>query len=455
MKAMNSILSGNKYPEFRSKFDSSFLVRLVDELEKLLKSNPVPPRSRDLNSEMISAMHLQHLREKTFLVETLLLTLDQVTPSMEIIEKIFKIAKKNFFLLNTSSSYLVEMGVADKLKEFSVVLFQIVLIKLTCHVVNTCTDDSKNSLVKLNKIILNTITQTEERILVPLQLTWVIAHFLYPDELSLGELTEDLVQRLKVHVFESKIWHVTRVILDMPQLTQSLAGDSISLVIFNLIELVLAHVDPESAGGTTEICDSITACLKSKRVGKQLWESFSFYSDNYSSEYSNISNVINNQVRFLPIDVETTFRLLAALASTTGAEQCFDLLNEVKTLSEKITGEETADEIETNDDGSQWISRGIRYIAGYAIDRGTIGEPVESSQGPVVQWNLEAEPVDGWNLVECVLAGNYEPDFTISILKLYSNLKPLEIPIYKDAFEALFKVLLYRSNMLINIIHRL
>ena len=103
MKSINAILTSSKghVTQIRSKFDSSFLSGLVTELEKLLKSNPVPPRSRDLNSEMISAMHLQHLREKTFLVETLLLTLNHVTPSDVIIEKVFKIAKKNFFLLNT------------------------------------------------------------------------------------------------------------------------------------------------------------------------------------------------------------------------------------------------------------------------------------------------------------------------------------------------------------------
>ena len=114
IKSVNGLINSDK-----SKLESKELTKsLISQLENLLKSSPVPPRSRDLNSEIISAMHLQNLREKCFIVETLLLSVTNFPKQLtdDVIQSIFKLSKKYFFLLNPSSSYLVDSVVADKLK---------------------------------------------------------------------------------------------------------------------------------------------------------------------------------------------------------------------------------------------------------------------------------------------------------------------------------------------------
>ena len=95
----------------------------------------------------------------------------------------------------------------------------------------------------------------------------------------------------------------------MPQLNQSMADTFVAGTILDVIELVLCHFDPESAGGTAEICDSISACLNNDVVANSFWDEFQFYSDApEKNRYANIACVVNSQIRLLPLDIETSFR---------------------------------------------------------------------------------------------------------------------------------------------------
>ena len=81
-------------------------------------------------------MHLQHLRERSTLLESLLLFVEQTTLDSASIKRIFAISKKHFFLLNPSTSYLVDSGVAAKLSELAAVLLQLVLLKTITRMSN-------------------------------------------------------------------------------------------------------------------------------------------------------------------------------------------------------------------------------------------------------------------------------------------------------------------------------
>ena len=81
-------------------------------------------------------MHLQHLRERSTLLESLLLFVEQTPLDSASIKRIFAISKKHFFLLNPSTSYLVDSGVAAKLSELAAVLLQLVLLKTITRMSN-------------------------------------------------------------------------------------------------------------------------------------------------------------------------------------------------------------------------------------------------------------------------------------------------------------------------------
>jgi len=428
IKSVNGLISSDK-----SKLESKELTKsLISQLENLLKSSPVPPRSRDLNSEIISAMHLQNLREKCFIVETLLLSVTNFPKQLtdDVIQSIFKLSKKYFFLLNPSSSYLVDSVVADKLKEFSIVLLQLVLIKVTCKMQ---ADKNIELLKKIDKQVLDLLLQSEARILAPFQLAWSMVRFLYASELE----DEGHSERLSCLAFQSGIWRISRMILEMPQLKQSCAEAEIAQTILDLADLVLSHVDPESAGGAIELCDTVATCLQSADVNDKFWETFEFGQDD---DEGGLVSFINQQLRFIPLDLEISFKLLSALSNggRSGKQKIVNFLNELKCLSEPITGEETEDEILTDESGSEWILRKDKAIAGYTVEAGTRGELFQSSIGPIVQWNLK-ESVEGWNLMELIISGENDNDLTISVLKLYANLESVNAPIYKDGFETLFK----------------
>ena len=429
IKSVNGLLNS---PD-KSKLESKDLTKsLISQLETLLKSSPVPPRSRDLNSEIISAMHLQNLREKCFIVETLLLSVTNFPKQLtdDVIQSIFKLSKKYFFLLNPSSSYLVDSVVADKLKEFSIVLLQLVLIKVTCKMQ---ADKNIELLKKIDKQVLDLLLQSEARILAPFQLAWSMVRFLYASELE----DEGHSERLSCLAFQSGIWRISRMILEMPQLKQSCAEAEIAQTILDLADLVLSHVDPESAGGAIELCDTVATCLQSADVADKFWETFEFGQDD---DEGGLVSFINQQLRFIPLDLEISFKLLSALSNggQSGKQKIVNFLNELKCLSEPITGEETEDEILTDESGSEWILRKDKAIAGYTVEAGTRGELFQSSIGPIVQWNLK-ESVEGWNLMELIISGENDNDLTISVLKLYANLESVNAPIYKDGFETLFK----------------
>lgn len=428
IKSVNGLINSDK-----SKLESKELTKsLISQLENLLKSSPVPPRSRDLNSEIISAMHLQNLREKCFIVETLLLSVTNFPKQLtdDVIQSIFKLSKKYFFLLNPSSSYLVDSVVADKLKEFSIVLLQLVLIKVTCKMQ---ADKNIELLKKIDKQVLDLLLQSEARILAPFQLAWSMVRFLYASELE----DEGHSERLSCLAFQSGIWRISRMILEMPQLKQSCAEAEIAQTILDLADLVLSHVDPESAGGAIELCDTVATCLQSADVASNFWKTFEFGQDD---DEGGLVSFINQQLRFIPLDLEISFKLLSALSNggECGKQKIVNFLNELKCLSEPITGEETEDEILTDESGSEWILRKDKAIAGYTVEAGTRGELFQSSIGPIVQWNLK-ESVEGWNLMELIISGENDNDLTISVLKLYANLESVNAPIYKDGFETLFK----------------
>ena len=428
IKSVNGLINSDK-----SKLESKELTKsLISQLENLLKSSPVPPRSRDLNSEIISAMHLQNLREKCFIVETLLLSVTNFPKQLtdDVIQSIFKLSKKYFFLLNPSSSYLVDSVVADKLKEFSIVLLQLVLIKVTCKMQ---ADKNIELLKKIDKQVLDLLLQSEARILAPFQLAWSMVRFLYASELE----DEGHSERLSCLAFQSGIWRISRMILEMPQLKQSCAEAEIAQTILDLADLVLSHVDPESAGGAIELCDTVATCLQSADVASNFWKTFEFGQDD---DEGGLVSFINQQLRFIPLDLEISFKLLSALSNggESGKQKIVNFLNELKCLSEPITGEETEDEILTDESGSEWILRKDKAIAGYTVEAGTRGELFQSSIGPIVQWNLK-ESVEGWNLMELIISGENDNDLTISVLKLYANLESVNAPIYKDGFETLFK----------------
>ena len=227
------------------------------------------------------------------------------------------------------------------------------------------------------------------------------------------------------------------MILEMPQLKQSCAEAEIAQTILDLADLVLSHVDPESAGGAIELCDTVATCLQSADVADKFWETFEFGQDD---DEGGLVSFINQQLRFIPLDLEISFKLLSALSNggQSGKQKIVNFLNELKCLSEPITGEETEDEILTDESGSEWILRKDKAIAGYTVEAGTRGELFQSSIGPIVQWNLK-ESVEGWNLMELIISGENDNDLTISVLKLYANLESVNAPIYKDGFETLFK----------------
>ena len=59
---------------------------------------------------------------------------------------------------------------------------------------------------------------------------------------------------------------------NLPQLKQSCAEAEIAQTILDLADLVLSHVDPESAGGAIELCDTVATCLQSADVADKFWE---------------------------------------------------------------------------------------------------------------------------------------------------------------------------------------
>ena len=65
-----------------------------------------------------------------------------------------------------------------------------------------------------------------------------------------------------------------------------------------------------------------------------------------------------------------------------------------------------------------------------------------------MQWNLKDQPADGWTILEGILTNpDANPNLIIAALKLYTNLKPHNIPVYKDGFESLFKRLIRNRSI--------
>ena len=59
IKITNFLLTSPELTAKRKKLSQNFITMLLNQFEHNLKSDAVPPRSRDLNSEIIAAMHLQ------------------------------------------------------------------------------------------------------------------------------------------------------------------------------------------------------------------------------------------------------------------------------------------------------------------------------------------------------------------------------------------------------------
>ena len=445
IKIINFILTEPSVSGQRSTLSPTFLATVIDQFESNLKSDAVPPRSRDLNSDIIAAMHLQYLREKCFSIETMLLGLDNLKIEMKIetIEKLFELATKSFFLLNDGSGYLVDSVVADKLKNLSAVLLQIVLIKLVISNL-----DNVELLKKIDKSVLRLLVENID-VLAPFQLTWAVVRYLH----NFDEQNDIVIEKLSTLAFScdqigiSRVWSVTQRMISLPQLMESpealTAG---AKVILSLIDLVLKHFDIDSIGGAAEVADTISKVFQIDKVAQDgFWADFEFY----AGEENGLNGFIERQVKLLPQEYNVTFKIISSLSTDKiGKEKVISLLNELMYISEPITGRETEDEIETNQSGSVWSLKLERIVSGlYQVEPGAKGEPMTSALGPIVQWNLENQPADGWTILEGILTNHdAAPDLIISALKLYTNLKPHKIPVYKDGFESLFKRLLTDYN---------
>ena len=445
IKITNHLLTSPDMDEQRGKLSKGFLNTMLTQFEHNLKSDAVPPRSRDLNSEMIAAMHLQYLREKCFLIETILLTLDTVEPAPDVtvVERVFKIATKSFFLLNDGGGYLVDSVVADKLKNLAAVLLQIVLIKLAIHSV-----DQPDLLKLLDKALLRLLVEDVD-VLAPLQLTWAVVRYLHPFD----EQNELVIEKMSSLAFAtdqlgtSRVWSVTQRMISLPQLNESpealTAG---AKVVLALIDLVLKHFDIDSVGGAAEVADAISGVFNVSNVARDaFWPSFTFYGENETG----LAGFIERQVRMLPQEYNVTFKIISSLTTDEiGQKNIIQLLNELMYISEPITGRETEDEIETNPSGTVWTLKKERTVSGlYQVEPGANGEPTSSALGPIVQWHLANQPADGWTILEGILTNSdAQHDLTVAALKLYTNLKSHQIPLYKDGFESLFKRLVSDYN---------
>ena len=159
----------------------------------------------------------KYLREKCFLIETFLLALDSLesVPNADTVEKMFKIATKSYFLLNDVSGYLVDSVVADKLKNLSAVLLQVVLIKLT--IMNI---ENMDLLKNIDKSLLRLLVEDAD-VLAPLQLTWAVVRYLG----NFDEQNDVVIEKLSTLAFGmeigSRVWSVAQRMIALPQLTES------------------------------------------------------------------------------------------------------------------------------------------------------------------------------------------------------------------------------------------
>ena len=389
--------------------------KLLDQLDQLLKTTPVPARSRDLNSQMISIMHLQHLRERATLLESLLLFVENTPLSDSGIDRIFKLSKKNFFLLNPSSSYLVDSAIASKLTELSAVLLQLMLIKTITRIITTSPSDKQLKELDSN---LSMLQSTEIKILAPLQLAWAMVRFLNSDYFaSKDENAAEVTGKLARIAFDAGVWKVSRTVLEMPQLSQNITSRAANDAILSLIDSSLQSFDAESAGTTYEIAQTIVTCFEHEKISAEFWAKFDLYSD---EEDSGLKGFIASQVKLLPLDFEITIQILASSASSTvGASMVSKLFNGVAYLTEQISGDETSDEIISFDSGSKWKLKEDRHVAGFTIPAGSDGELFHGHLGAIVQWRVA--PVSGWNLLGLILSGTHHSDVTISSIKLYTR----------------------------------
>ena len=259
----------------------------------------MPPRSRDLNSDIIAAMHLQYLREKCFLVEMLLLALSgRHRLSESSIEKLFKVATKSYFLLNGGAGYLVDSVVADKLKNVTAVLLQLVLVRVV--LLNLT---KKDLIAKVDKGLLRLLVEDID-VLAPLQLVWAVVRSL--SSFENGDENEVVIERLSTLAFstdhnenhQSRVWSVAQRMIELPQLAESPETLTASAkVVLGLVDLVLRHFDIDSVGGATEVADTVATIFKIKDVAKDdFWPSYSVYA---KEDQEGLAGFIERQVYYL------------------------------------------------------------------------------------------------------------------------------------------------------------
>ena len=391
---------------------------LIDQLEKLLKSPPVPNRSRDLNSQMISVLHLQHLRERMRLLQCILLYVQTHTFQKPEIERLFKISKKFFFLLNPSTAYLVDATVVSKLTESAAVLLQLVLIKTLSSDV-FLSDSVDRSFLETVNDSLTVLFDTEVKILSPLQLAWAMVRFVQAESFPSADETI-LTERLATMAFESGLWHIARTMIDMHHLSQSIAGDAAAATILSLVNTTLERFDAESAGGVIELTETIAACLSKDDVSESFWAKFELR-DPEAHELPGIAGFMSTQIKMLPLDFEVTFKLLAASCSAKkSTEAVARVLGEIQFVTEQITGEETAEEI-FDGENDQWQLRIPKQVACFDVPEGAVGSLYQFHFGAVVQWELE-EKGSAWPMIEQLLnSPNYSSEVLAAGLRIYSR----------------------------------
>ena len=421
---------------------------LISQLEKLLKSPPVPNRSRDLNSQMISVLHLQHLRERMRLLQCILLYVQSHPLQKPEIEKLFKLSKKFFFLLNPSTAYLVDATVVSKLTESAAVLLQLILIKTLSSPAFMSSEINKDLLKSVSEN-LAVLFDTEVKILSPLQLAWAMVRFVHADQF-LSDEDQIITERLATMAFDSGLWHITRTMIDMHHLSQSIAGDAAAATILSLVNTTLERFDAESAGGVLELTETIAACLSKDDVSENFWAKFEV-ADPDAHALPGIAGFMSTQIKMLPLDFEVTFKLLAASCSgKKPAEAVARVLGKVQFVTEQITGEETAEEI-FDGENDQWQLRVPKQVACFDVPKGAVGSLYQFHFGAVVQWELE-DKGSAWPMIEQLLnSPGYSSEVLAAGLRIYTRCRTeasgsTRPPCMKHILYRLFKTKLGRYS---------
>ncbi|CBY31115.1 unnamed protein product [Oikopleura dioica] len=421
---------------------------LISQLEKLLKSPPVPNRSRDLNSQMISVLHLQHLRERMRLLQCILLYVQSHPLQKPEIEKLFKLSKKFFFLLNPSTAYLVDATVVSKLTESAAVLLQLILIKTLSSPAFMSSAINKDLLKSVSEN-LAVLFDTEVKILSPLQLAWAMVRFVHADQF-LSDEDQIITERLATMAFDSGLWHITRTMIDMHHLSQSIAGDAAAATILSLVNTTLERFDAESAGGVLELTETIAACLSKDDVSENFWAKFEV-ADPDAHALPGIAGFMSTQIKMLPLDFEVTFKLLAASCSgKKPAEAVARVLGKVQFVTEQITGEETAEEI-FDGENDQWQLRVPKQVACFDVPKGAVGSLYQFHFGAVVQWELE-DKGSAWPMIEQLLnSPGYSSEVLAAGLRIYTRCRTeasgsTRPPCMKHILYRLFKTKLGRYS---------